>query len=270
MAINELSLSTAVFGPERGPGAMIGDYVGMALEAGFSMVELSRRQPEGKDTGLEDLRRSGIKVWSVHGIMGMDAISPDKAARDKAVELAYRHAAGYAEFAPCPLVEHYLDRDKDPKIAEYYRYSVEKLYEKVSALGYILTIETAPYKPKMYNRHPDSREIAKFVRSFGKDDLQMTVDVNHSNLFENLVATADNTRGLVKNVHFSNNYGTWEDHLPPDTGVIDLKQAFEALRKNGYSGPCNLEFSFPGEKRVPELSQLIEVRKYMEKLLWNR
>lgn len=271
MAINEVSISTCVFGAERGPGAMLGDYVNILQQAGFNLIELSRRQPEGKDTSLDDLRKSGIKVWSVHGIMGMGAISPDKAERDKAVEAAYRHAAGYAEFAPCPLVEHYLDRHQDRKIADYFRYSVEKLYEKVSALGYILCIETAPYKPKMYDRHPNSVEIAEFVRSFNKADLQMTVDINHSNLYENLVATADNTHGLVKNIHVSNNYGTWEDHLPPDTGVIDIKQAFEALRKHGYTGPCNLEFSFPGMKGItPSVEQLVEVRRYVEKLLWNR
>ena len=47
--------------------------------------------------------------------------------------------------------------------------------------------------------------------------------------------------------------------------------ALEALRKNGYTGPCNLEFSFPGQKGItPRLEQLVEVRRYMEKLLWNR
>ena len=270
MAINELSISTCVFGADRGPGQTMHDYMELALNAGFKMVEISRTF-DSNDSALDAFRTSGIKVWSVHGVMGMDAISPDKAARDKAVELAYRHAAGYAEFAPCPLVEHYLDRHTDRKVADYYRYSIEKLYEKVSALGYILCIETAPYKPLEYDRHPNSVEIAEFIRSFNQPDLQMTVDINHSNLYENLLATADITHGLVKNIHVSNNYGVYENHLPPDIGVIDIRQAFEALRKHGYAGPCNLEFSFPGQKGItPSLSQLIDVRRYMEKLLWNR
>ena len=270
MAINELSISTCVFGAERGPGEMLGDYMELALNAGFKMVEISHAVPE-KESSMNAFRNSGIKVWSIHGVMGMGAISPDKAERDKAVELAYRHAAGYAEFAPCPLVEHYLDRHSDRKVADYYRYSIEKLFEKVSALGYILCIETAPYKPKEYDRHPNSMEIAEFIRSFNSPQLQMTVDINHSNLYENLLATADITHGLVKNIHVSNNYGICENHLPPDIGVIDIKQAFDALRLHGYAGPCNLEFSFPGQKGItPTLTQLMEVRRYMEKLLWNR
>ncbi|MBO5822779.1 MAG: hypothetical protein J6R86_07190, partial [Lentisphaeria bacterium] len=194
MAINELSISTCVFGADRGPGQTLDDYLELALNAGFKMVEISRLF-DAEKTDLNAYRTSGIKVWSVHGVMGMGAISPDKAERDNAVELAYRHAAGYAEFAPCPLVEHYLDRHSDRKVADYYRYSIEKLYEKVSALGYILCIETAPYKPLEYDRHPNSVEIAEFIRSFNQPDLQMTVDINHSNLYENLLATADITHG---------------------------------------------------------------------------
>lgn len=270
MAINELSISTCVFGRERGVGAMLPDFMDLALEAGFKMIEISHPVPES-ETSMNAFRNSGINVWSIHGVMGMGAISPDESERNKAVEAAYRHAAGYAEFAPCPIVEHYLDRHQDRRVADYYKDSIEKLYNKLSPMGYILCIETAPYKPLEYNRHPNSVEIAEFIRSFQKDDIRMTVDVNHSNLYENLLATADITRGLVSNIHVSNNYGVKEEHLPPDIGVIDIKQAFEALRKNGYTGPCNLEFSFPGQKGItPRLEQLVEVRRYMEKLLWNR
>ena len=93
MAINELSISTCVFGAERGPREMLGDYMELALNAGFKMVEISHAVPE-KESSMNAFRNSGIKVWSIHGVMGMGAISPDKAERDKAVELAYRHAAG--------------------------------------------------------------------------------------------------------------------------------------------------------------------------------
>jgi sugar phosphate isomerase/epimerase len=84
------------------------------------------------------------------------------------------------------------------------------------------------------------------------------------------VQTAINTRGLVKSVHVSNNYGEREQHLPPDDGIIDIKRAFMALRENGYTGPCNLEFRFGEEYGLPSVELLRDVRVYMEKLLWNR
>ena len=268
--INEISLSTSVFGKEKGDGFRLSDYVDIAAQAGYKYIELSRRQWDCQDRDFDLIEASGIKVWSVHGVLSGDAISPDPELRRKAVDFAYQRALRAARFAPCPLVEHYLDRHSDPELGRYFRESVAMLYEKVSKLGYILCIETAPWKPKLYDRHPDSPEIAEFVRSFGKDDLQMTIDINHSNLHEDLVDVANNCRGLIKNIHVSNNNGTWEDHLPPQTGVIDMKRTFDALRANGYSGPCNLEFRFGEECGIPSLELLRDVRLYMEKLLWNR
>ena len=268
--IDEISISTCIIKCQTGDGKKLLDSLYRIGEAGYKMVEMSLYMPDGDTEKIMDkVSDTGVQVWSVHGFLGMGAISPDEAERDKAVELAYRHAAVFARFAPCPLVEHYLDRHSDRKVADYFRDSIWKLYEKVSALGYTMCLETAPYKPKMYDRHPDSLEIAEFVRSFGKDDLQMIVDINHSNLSENLLDTAKNTRGLVKNIHVSNNNGTWEDHLPPNEGVIDIKQAFEAFRANGYTGPCNLEFGFPDD-REPSVEKMRAMREYMENLLWQR
>ena len=270
--MDELSLSTSVFGAEYGPGKRLPDYIELAQKAGFSMIELSRRQHAGTLDSLEGIRKSGIKVWSVHGIMNGHCVSSDEALRRKAVEAAYRRAAECAEFAPCPLVEHYMFRYNDPAYGVSFRKSIEELYEKVSPLGFILCIETAPYKPKENERYPESAEIAAFVRSFDLDYLQMTVDINHSNIHENLLDVAANTRGLVKNIHVSNNRGAWEDHLPPDhpEGVIDIRQTFEALRANGYTGPCNLEFKFPAFPETPSVEDLCTVRIHVEQRLWNK
>ena len=267
--INEVSMSSCLFTHTPGADTGVLANVDMFLAGGVNWMELSPGSV-GTDKEMDALEKSGIKIWSVHGVMGLDVISPDPAVREAEVERAYQHALKCARFAPCPLVEHYLNRHSDPEVGKRFRDSVEKLYEKVSRLGYILCIETAPYKPLQYDRHPYSSEIAEFVRSFGKDDLQMTVDINHSNLAEDLVETAKNTRGLVKNVHISNNYGKIEDHNPPQDGVIDIKRAFDALRENGYTGPCNLEFRFPGADTIPTVELIRDVRQYVEKLLWDK
>ncbi|MBR2373912.1 MAG: sugar phosphate isomerase/epimerase [Lentisphaeria bacterium] len=147
---------------------------------------------------------------------------------------------------------------------------MEKLYDFYSKLGFILCVETAPYKPKHNQRYPDSKEIAAFVRSFEKDDLRMTIDINHSNLHEDLEQVCDNCRGLISNIHVSDNMGEWEDHMPPGTGIIDLKRAFAALRRNGYAGPCNLEFVYSDSQEIPTAEKLRGVRKYVEQLLWEK
>lgn len=266
--IDELSVSTCLFSKTPGPKRTLAEQAQIVLDSGINWIELSDYDTPAEE--IEALPRTDVKVWAVHGIMGFRAISPDRKEREAAVAAAYEHAAQRAMFAPCPLVEHYLYRHNDPEIGKYFRDSVEMLYEKVSKLGYILCIETVPYKPLQYERHPDSLELAEFVRSFGKDDLQIIVDINHSNLSEDLVQTAINTRGLVKSIHVSNNHGVKEEHLPPDEGIIDIKRAFFALRENGYTGPCNLEFRFPGGEVIPDVAMLTQVRKYMDKLLWDR
>ena len=268
MDIDKISLSCSVFRPVPDENSYR-HWLETIRLAGYEYVELSRRHLSCFPAVLPALRDSGLKVWSVHGILDGGSCSPDETIRNDSVEKAYRWAAETAEFAPCPIVEHYLDRFDDRARGTLFRRSIEQLYDKVSKLGFVLCIETAPYKPLINERYPDSAEIAAFVRSFGKNDLQMTVDLNHSNLHEDLLDVIRNTRGLVKNIHVSDNHGEKEEHLPPGEGIIDFRSAFLALRANGYTGPCNLEFHFPG-CRIPSVEDLRQIRMQMEKKLWDR
>ena len=270
--IDKISISTCAL-----PGKFCAEWsfaekMAMFRQAGYEYIEFSRSTAQALDVSEIRLavRDNGLKVWSVHGIMHAGCISPDPAKRQAAVDQAAQFAEELAEYAPCPLVEHYLDRYNDPAPGRYFRESVEALYEKVSRMGYILCIETAPWKPWENERYPDTREVAEFVRSFGKADLQMTFDVNHSNIHETLEQAAENTAGLVKNIHVSDNHGEREEHLAPGLGlgIIDFAAAFRLLRENGYTGPCNLEFSF--KDRAPTVESLAEVRINMEKLAFGR
>ena len=263
--IDQVSLSTSAFGAVNGEDRTLGRYLEMAQQAGFTMVELSRRQ---RDCEVDEVRKSGVKVWSIHGCYG-GPLTGSETELQKGIDMACARVEALAEFAPCPVVEHYLDRFNDPAYGKVFRKQIEKLYEFYSKLGFTLCIETAPYKPKQNERYPDSAEIAEFVRSFQKDDLRMTIDINHSNIHENLTTVCDNCNGLIHNIHVSDNMGEWEDHMPPGTGVIDLKRTFGDLRRNGYTGPCNLEFRFSDFPALPAVDGLRKVREYVEQLLWG-
>ena len=264
--IDKISISTCVL---RGAPRL--DSFARHLEtvraAGYEYIEISSLQRSCFPEAVKIVRDSGLKVWSVHGCLS-GACSADESVRTASMENALRWAESVAEFAPCPLVEHYLDRFNDPGYGRRFRRSIEQFYEKASRLGFILCIETAPYKPLENERYPDSAEIAGFVRSFRKDDLQMTLDINHSNIHENLLDAIGNTSGLIKNIHVSDNHGEKEEHLPPGEGIIDFRAAFRALRENGYTGPCNLEFHY-SDNPEPTAEDLREVRLRMEKLLWG-
>ncbi|MCK5844391.1 MAG: sugar phosphate isomerase/epimerase, partial [Victivallales bacterium] len=90
-------------------------------------------------------------------------------------------------------------------------------------------------------------EVAEFARSFNSPNISVCIDLNHSNLNEDLTQVSENCKGLISNIHVSDNHGEWEDHLPPGEGIINFPEVFKALRDNGYVGPCNIECHVPDE-----------------------
>jgi sugar phosphate isomerase/epimerase len=262
MLDNSLAISTTVFGPET-PDADLLHFLDVIQQAGFVNIELSRKHLNIAQRAKQ-IKASGLKVWAIHGILGNGSISSDELVRRAAVAEEIARLEDTAIFAPCPYVVHYLDRFNDPVYGKNFRRSIEEVYARSSQLGFDLAIETAPYKPQQNERYPDSREIADFVRSFHAPDLNMIIDINHSNLNEDMKTVCKNCRGIISNVHISDNHGDWEDHLPPGEGIIDLKKTFAALRDNGYDGPCNIEIHLPA---VPDSKTLKKIRLKVENIL---
>lgn len=237
---NEVSISTTILGYELDGGINLIKGLEMIKAAGFSMVELNTRQSNIREREAQ-IRATGLQVLAIHGSLGPGAISLDENIRRVALETEFLRLDDTAVFAPCPYVIHYYDRYNDSKYGQQFRKSIEDLYARSSPLGFNLAIETVPYKPMHNERHPDSKEISDFVRSFAKPDINMTIDVNHSNLNENLMQVCENCRDIIAHVHISDNRGEWDDHLSPGEGVINFPELFTALRANGYKGPWNLE-----------------------------
>ncbi len=260
--IDQLCLSTTVFGPET-PELSLEEMIQRVATAGYKFVELSRKQHDlaGRSRFINE---AGLRVWSIHGTLADTAASPEEPLRRAAVMEEFKRMDDVAAFAPCPYVIHYVDRYLNPDYGRSFRKSVSELYQHASPLGLVLAIETAPYKPLQNERYPDSAEIAALVRSFAAPDLGMTIDINHSNINEKLSVVCDNCNGLIANVHISDNYGEWEDHLPPGQGVIPLAETFAALRHNGYAGPCNLEFH---AQSAPYAEFLRNIKKDVERQL---
>jgi sugar phosphate isomerase/epimerase len=259
-----LSISTTVFGAENITGNIdLISALGIIKESGFDTIEISRHQ-KNILARESQIRASGLKVWSIHGLLGYDAASDSATKRQAALDQEFKRMDDTACFAPCPYVVHYTNRVNDPQASKNYRKTIEKLYARSSQLGFDLAVETAPYKPQIDERYPNSKEISDFVRSFGMKDLNMTIDINHSNIHEDIIEVCNNCNGIIANVHISDNHGEWEDHLPPGEGIIDFPAVHAALRANGYTGPFNLEFHL---SETPTVKQLKEIRQRVEKMI---
>ena len=239
--MKEVSISTTVLVRAGAEDYSLLEGLEMIAQAGFSHIELSRNDCDWVSVGAT-IRDLGLKVWACHGNLGFGSISKDSSVRRQALEDEYLLLEQAADFAPCPYVIHYLNRFTDPEIRDIWGDSVGQLLDRARQYSLNISVETAPYKPEQYARHAFSGEIAEFVRGFGSDDISICIDLNHSNLNEDLVTVADNCRGLISNIHVSDNLGIKEDHLRPGEGIIDFAEAVCALRRAGYDGPINLEF----------------------------
>lgn len=167
-------------------------------------------------------------------------------------------------YAPCPYVIHMLDRQHDPKVSDWWKASAEALLRRAEEMNFVLALETAPYKIQLCQRYPDSAEIAAFVRDLDSPHMRACIDLNHSNLHENLTRVAANFDGLIANIHISDNHGITEDHLPPGEGGIDFVSALQAIINAGYRGPLNLECHTPG---YPSHDELVALRLWCEEMI---
>ncbi len=254
---NQLCWSTTCFGPEQNQDDLI-KWIEMILASGVDRIEISRKQWDIARRA-DRIKATGIKVHSIHGTLGNGAVSPDPAEFKVAIATEIARMRDCAAF-PCPYVVHYLNRFNDPAYGIRFRKAIEAL--AAADTGMIIAVETVPYKPEVNERYADSAEVAEFVRSFNDPMIQMTVDINHSNLHENILQVCRNARGLIANIHVSDNHGIREEHLIPGEGIIPLREVMAELYANGYKGSCNLELHIPGEitvERLREINQQVEL-----------
>jgi len=216
-------------------------------KAGYRLIELSRktsRRAEYKRM-LDDL---GMRVWAVHGTLGIVEDPASEQERRKRVEDELRAMEDVAAYAPCPYIVHYLCLDSEPRSMENWKRAVEALHERARSLGFVLALEAVPAKPREEGGLPylwKSAEIARFVKSFRSDHLGICMDVNHVNLSESIPSAAANSVGLIRAIHVSDNHGIVEEHLPPGEGIIDWPSALAAIYRAGYEGPIAMELHVP-------------------------
>jgi sugar phosphate isomerase/epimerase len=236
----DISISTSILGREKEENYSLKQGLEMVKNAGYHFIELSRKH-KNLSSLHSFIQSMGIKIWSVHGTLGSEAISSDRSKRTQAVEKEFGRMENVSDYAPCPYVIHYLNRFNDPEIAVTWRKSVEKLLDKAVALNLNLSVETAPYKPEVHERYADSKEISDFVRLFKSSNIGVCIDINHSNLREDISSVAQNCSGIISDIHVSDNHGIREEHLLPGMGIINFPLSLKEIIKAGYSGPCNLE-----------------------------
>lgn len=262
--IKEGCISTTIFGPPEKEVLLLEDVIPLISESGFSFIEISRKHLFSP-VPLKKIEKYGLKVWAVHGSLGFNSTSNNEEIRKKEIEKEIEIMKKFECFSPCIYVVHYLNRFLEPSFGIAFRKSIEELLSFAEKTGFNLAIETVPNKLSN-ERYPDSKEIVEFVRSFKSNSISICMDVNHSNLAENIEKAIDNCSGLISNVHISDNLEVEELHLVPGEGIIDFKKVVKTLKISGYKGPLNLECHTPD---YPDLKKLKQLKKWIDNILNN-
>jgi sugar phosphate isomerase/epimerase len=98
--------------------------------------------------------------------------------------------------------------------------------------------------------------------------LHIHLDFGHANLgADDGASFCEHLGKRIKHVHFSDNKGTEDDHMPLGTGNIDWGKAVSALKSIGYDGTITLEV-FGDDKTA--LPQQLEISRKLVLDLWNQ
>jgi sugar phosphate isomerase/epimerase len=138
--------------------------------------------------------------------------------------------------------------------------ALKPLEEMVSSHGLTLVLENfrAPFNT-----------VANFKRLLeAVPGLKVHLDFGHGNMGgDSGVAFCHELGAHIRHVHFSDNRGTRDDHLPLGVGSIDWKKAISALKSIGYDETITLEV-FCRDRDV--LFDYLEISRNFLLALWNR
>lgn len=114
----------------------------------------------------------------------------------------------------------------------------------------LLGVENLVFPHELY-RSPE--EMQELLRKVNRSNVGVTVDAGHAQVcgyqateFINLL----NDR--VIHVHLHDNHGVWDEHLPLGKGVVDYVGLIQTLKKQGFQGVVNLEFSLNNPEQYKE------------------
>jgi sugar phosphate isomerase/epimerase len=267
MSIMPLSFSTTIFKPSgegRAPFVLHAEGLRLIKEAGFTNIELHQNLPKPDWRENQALiKELGLKVLTVHGKMPrtiIDATDPE--ILDSAMGGLHKIMKEAALFAPCVFVVDWFGRTHDEAPMQRWYAAVEQMVSWAEELDLMLALETMPFhSSRPDERYMSSIDLADYVSSLSSDHVGICVDLNHSNIKEDLENVIEVCAPYLINVHVSDNLGVGDAHLPMGEGVIDFDAVFKSLQANGYSGPLSMEIHTP---QCPTLAELISFREKAE------
>ena len=263
----DLVLSTSFFEPDRLVRA-----VPTIREGGFGRLEVVDRPLfEDRPGVITDLARAsrdvGVEIPNWHLVM-VSPFQQTPAESRLAIDRVKRSMdRGYCLGARNHVV-HWYQRFRDPRRNDLWRAVVDEWVASAAAMKVRLLMETPPDKPGN-ERYVPSTEVGDFVRDYPAEVLSFCIDVNHSNLKENLADVVHVLKDRLVTLHVSDNDGKSEKHWLPGQGVIDFPSLFQALTAIDFCGMAVLEVD-PWCAQAETLPELKKLHDFCRWLLKNK
>ena len=234
-----LVLSTGVLDTER-----LLDVLPVVREAGFRELEVVDIGVLTDDLDLlgQLARRAqacGIEMPNWH-LVQESPFQETAAASQAAVDRMKRSMDRGSTIGAKNHVLHWHHRFRDRGYDARWRDIVDQWADHAASLGIRLLMETVPDKPSN-ERYVCSSEISEFVRRYPPDVLSICIDVNHSNLQEELPDVVRVVGDRLVSLHVSDNDGHSEKHWLPGQGVIDYPSLIQSLGATRFDGLFVLE-----------------------------
>ena len=197
----------------------------------------------------------GFQV-SVHA-PGGDISSTDNAVREKAVEGIAKaiHTVGSripgVVFAVHPedYAQPRVAGDDDARMDQCHA-SMATLAKTASAVGARIALEDMRHRADNPNRTGMyTHQLLRIVKGLDPATVGICVDTGHGNISEDIVVAEAYARvaDRVIHVHYDDNFGVDDEHLPPGEGNIDFTAFFTAVNDAGYDRMIELEVKVRGD-----------------------
>jgi len=234
-----LVLSTGLF-----EGKPLAGLIPRIREAGFKRLEAvdDGQFDEGPEASADVARRAreyDVEIPNWH-LIQESPFSESRQAGRAAIERMKNSMERGVRVGAKNHVVHWYHRFRDRGCDALWREIVDEWADHARRLGVRLLMETVPDKPSN-ERYVPAAEIMEFVESYPPEVLSICVDVNHSNLKEELSDVVRVVGKRLVSIHVSDNDGRSERHWLPGQGVIDFPALFESLESAAFDGLIVLE-----------------------------
>ncbi|MFW6134087.1 MAG: sugar phosphate isomerase/epimerase family protein [Elusimicrobiota bacterium] len=238
------------------------DEIRLISSDGFDFVDLTMEPIFSHEIDLDEVKKTidetGLEVIG-HTSPFLPIIFPLKAVRQAGMQemrmyVDYFHHLGVKYMNVHPSLNSSLMSEKD--VFEGNREFISGINEYCVSKGITLMVEsvTSPFNT------PESFE--KLLK--GLDDIKVHLDVGHCNINtdRNLVEEFFSVFGeRIVHVHFSDNMGDKDNHLPLGCGSIDWYEVVDILKKYDYKRTITLEV-FTQDRRY-----LLESKSFIEEII---